>query len=58
MYMYREVCMRAKKRACFSYSQEHLDKLKEMSSRTLIPMSALIRKALKDFFDKYNKGNV
>ena len=44
-----------KKRACFSYLKSHLNKLKEVSEETLIPMSSLIRKALNEFFEKYDK---
>jgi hypothetical protein len=47
-----------KKKACFSYLEEHLYRLKKISEEAYIPMSSLIRKALNDFFVKYDKEQV
>lgn len=33
----------------------HIEKLKKMSEETYIPVSALIRKALNEFFDRVEK---
>jgi metal-responsive CopG/Arc/MetJ family transcriptional regulator len=37
----------------FTYLSSHLDKLKELSKKTYVPMSAIIRKALDEYFKKY-----
>jgi hypothetical protein len=47
-----------KKKTCFTYTEEHIIKLKEISEKEFIPMSSLIRKALNDFFEKYDKERV
>jgi hypothetical protein len=43
--------------ATFSCLTSHFNKLKEMSEKTLIPMSALVRVALEEFFKKHKNDS-
>ena len=44
-------------KTCLTYLTSHIEKLKEISKETYTPMSALIRKALDEFFERYNKND-
>jgi hypothetical protein len=41
--------------ANYTYRMSHIKKLREISEKTFIPVSALIRKALIEFFKKCEK---
>jgi pyridoxal biosynthesis lyase PdxS len=42
-------------RVSHTYRMSHIKKLREISEKTFIPVSALIRKALIKFFKEYEK---
>ena len=42
-------------RASYSYRMSHIKKLREISEKTLMPISVIIRKALIKFFKDYEK---
>ena len=41
-----------KKRATFTFDEELIKKLKEVSEKTLIPQSRIVEQAIKEYLDK------
>ena len=44
-----------KKRVTFTFDEELIEKLKEVSERTMIPQSRLVEQAVKEVIEKYGK---
>jgi predicted transcriptional regulator len=40
----------------YTYKTSHVEKLRKMSKETYTPVSGLIRKALDEFFERYEKN--
>lgn len=44
-----------KKRITFTFDEELIEKLKEVSEQTMIPQSRLVEQAVKEVIEKYGK---
>ena len=44
-----------KKRITFTFDEELIEKLKEVSEQTMIPQSRLVEQAVKEIIGKYSK---
>jgi predicted transcriptional regulator len=44
-----------KKRITFTFDEETIDKLKEISEKTMIPQARLVEQAIKEIIERYDK---
>ena len=44
-----------KVKTCYYYLKEHIDKLREISEKSDVPVSALLKRILTEYFEKNEK---